>query len=410
MNIQITPRPLLGSVAAVTSKSHAHRLLIGAALSQTPTEVLFDNTSVDIETTITCLKALRENPRPILDCWESGSTLRFLLPVAMALHDNAVFTGSGRLPQRPISPLKEEMEAHGCTFSGSGKPGEICTVAGKLKGGVFALPGNVSSQFITGLLFALPLLEEDSEIRVISPLESESYVDLTLDTLAQFNIAAAKTQKGNFLRFSVKGRQAYLGPKSLTAEGDWSNMAFWIMGGLLSGDSAVTCTGLAFHSAQGDQQILRLASLMGGKILQKENRLMAMGSSLRGISIDASPVPDLIPVLAAAASVARGTTRIHHGVRLRLKESDRLSALYHCLSGLGANIREERDGLLITGVKKLRGGKVSGYHDHRIVMAMAIASIVCENPVIIEGAEAVDKSYPTFFKDFKALGGKVNVI
>ena len=413
MNIEITPRILVGSVNAVASKSHAHRLLIASALSKKPGKVSINTTSADIEATQACLRQLRADP-PILNCQESGSTLRFLLPIAMAMKDKSIFLGSGRLPNRPISPLKEEMEAHGCVFTNFHRKKddavEICQVQGRMQPGIFSLPGDVSSQYITGLLFALPLLKRDSQIQITSPLQSKGYVDLTLDVLKEFHIEVLTEEKKGCPIYYIRGGQQYIPPGDTAAEGDWSNIAFWVIAGILSRDSGIICRGLNIESTQGDRAILNLARRMGGTILTKGNRILTMAAPLTGIHIDASAIPDLVPILAVAAATASGTTHIHNAQRLRIKESDRLAAMYDCLSKLGADITEEPGGLIIKGVPRLKGGTVSGYNDHRIVMAMAIASIVSDGPIIIEGAEAVNKSYPTFFEDFQELGGEYRVL
>lgn len=413
MKIEITPQILVGSVNAVASKSHAHRLLIASALSKKPGKVTINTTSADIKATQACLRQLKAET-PILDCQESGSTLRFLLPIAMALKEKSIFLGSGRLPQRPISPLKEEMEAHGCVFANyhrkKDESVEICQVQGRLRAGIFTLPGDVSSQYITGLLFALPLLKHDSQIRITSPLQSKGYVDLTLDVLKMFHIEVLAEEKNGSLVYYIRGGQQYISPGDTVAEGDWSNIAFWIIAGILSKDSGIICRGLNVDSTQGDRAILNLARRMGGTILTKGNRILSMAAPLSGIHIDASAIPDLVPILAVAAATANGITHIHNAHRLRIKESDRLAAMHDCLTKVGADITEEPGGLIIKGVPKLKGGTVSGYNDHRIVMAMAIASIVSDGPIIIEGAEAVNKSYPTFFEDFQELGGEYCVL
>lgn len=405
MRVEIMPRTLTGTVQAVASKSHAHRLLIAAALSDDPAQVSIHTTSQDIEATKACLAQLQEEI-PVLNCCESGSTLRFLIPVAMALKEEAVFLGCGRLPQRPISPLKEEMEAHGCVFSKGTMEGEICTIKGKLQSGVFTLPGNISSQYITGLLFALPLVDGDSEIRITSPLESSKYVDMTLDVLKQFQVEVEIQMNDGCPTYKVKGGQKYQSSEDVTAEGDWSNIAFWVIAGILSGNPGIVCEGIRPESIQGDKEVAPLAAKMGGIIRQEGQTLTAARDQLNAIDIDAAEIPDLVPILSVAAATANGTTRIYNAGRLRIKESDRLAAMYDCLSRVGADITEEPEGLIIRGVPKLKGGTVDGYNDHRIVMAMAIASVVSENPIVIEGAQAINKSYPTFFDDFKALGGE----
>ncbi len=408
MRVEIQPGNLSGTVRAVASKSHAHRLLIAAALSGDPAQVNIRTSSQDIEATKACLAQLA-NDSPVFDCGESGSTLRFMLPAAMAVKDEAVFLGSGRLPQRPVSPLKEEMESHGCVFSNEGlilgEAREICCIKGRLNSGAFTLPGNISSQYITGLLFALPLLDGDSQIEITSPLESSKYVDMTLDVLDQFGIRISTDYHNDCPVYKIPGGQKYVSPQSTSAEGDWSNIAFWVIAGILSDSEGILCTDIDPASSQGDKEIAALAEQMGGIIHQNETGLSSKRNNLNSIEIDASEIPDLVPILAVAASTANGTTRIYNAGRLRIKESDRLTAMYDCLSSVGADITEEPDGLIINGVERLNGGTVSGYNDHRVVMAMTIASTVSDGPIIIEGAEAINKSYPTFFEDFKALGG-----
>lgn len=408
MKIEIIPGSLSGTVRAPASKSHAHRLLIAAALAGGSTGVNIHTTSQDIEATKSCLAQLSRDI-PVLDCGESGSTLRFMLPVTMALKDEAVFCGRGRLPERPLSPLKEEMEAHGCSFSRT-DTSEICRVKGRLQPGTFTLPGNISSQYITGLLFALPLLDASSRIVITTPLESSGYVDMTLDVLKQFGISISVETSGGCPSYTIGGNQTYTVPNELTAEGDWSNIAFWIIAGILSKGDPVRCEGLSMDSLQSDRAVASLAEEMGGLIRHDNSSLTAERNELNAIEINASGIPDLVPVLAVAAATADGTTRIYNAERLRIKESDRLAAMCDCLSRIGADIAEEPGGLIIRGVPALRGGTVSGYNDHRIVMAMTVASIVSEGPVIIEGAEAINKSYPSFFEDFKALGGNFRVL
>lgn len=380
------------------------------ALSSNPGEVIMDTTSVDIQATKECLLHLSD-AIPNLQCQESGSTLRFLLPIAMTQKNKVIFTGSGRLPTRPLSPLKEEMESHGCHFSKTtGNSQEIFTVEGRLTCGNFILPGNISSQYITGLLFALPLLCGDSQISITSPLESSAYVDLTLEVIRSFGVKICVTEKNSLLTFHIFGRQEYVSPGAVKAEGDWSNSAFWIIGGIIEKNSAITLTQLDSNSSQGDSKILSLAKAMGGVIKSSNHEICALPRKLRGIEIDGSGIPDLIPILAVAASVSEGQTRIYNAARLRIKESDRLASMTECLKALGGKIEELEDGLIIQGVPYLTGGIVDSHNDHRIVMAMAIAASCASEPITIKGAEAVNKSYPDFFKDFSRLGGKINVI
>lgn len=395
MNILIQPGPLKGSVSAIPSKSHGHRLLISAALSSPPGKVQLQETSEDLEATRNCLAALEEQV-PVLPCRESGSTLRFLLPVAMARKEQVRFLGEGRLLQRPLSPLKEAMELHGCSFQ-LGK-GEL-EVKGRLQSGIYRLPGDVSSQYVTGLLFALPLLAEDSEILLTSPLESKGYVDMTLEVLAASGIHVEATTQTGALdsngkplpKFIIPGNQQYRSPAETTPEGDWSNAAFWLAANYVGFANRVTCTGLSQTSLQGDRIVAEL---------------------LRDFPnvIDGSQIPDLIPILAVVAAVRPGITTISHAERLRLKESDRLETTVQLIRDLGGDAEERPDGMVIRGKPLLRGGQVDGCNDHRIVMAAAIAATNCTEPVTILGAEAVNKSYPGFFRDYKGLGGRINEI
>jgi len=427
MDVRISPSRLHGEVKAVASKSDAHRSIICAALSDVPTTIRIDTFSDDILQTVDCVKDLgacvemkaqdfvRITPIPFassgtdqtvsshayLDCGESGSTLRFLLPVAAALGGRVTFTGKGRLPDRPLSPLLEEMEGHGCRFSSDRLP---LTVEGPMTGGIFNLPGNVSSQFISGLLLALPLTKAGGGITLSTPPESSGYIDMTISSMKRYGIRVDITEDGYF----IEGGQRYRSPGRLEVEGDWSNSAFWLVAGALSGE--VACTGLNPDSVQGDSLIVDILSIMGTVISRSGTAISARHSLLNAVEIDASGIPDLVPILSVAASVADGTTVIRNASRLRLKESDRLYAVTDCLTRIGAQICELDDGLMITGKKELSGGSVDGYNDHRIVMAMAIASTVCRSDVIISGAEAVNKSYPRFFEDFRMLGGVADVI
>jgi 3-phosphoshikimate 1-carboxyvinyltransferase len=395
MKMIIQPGPLSGTLSAIPSKSHGHRLLIAAALSSPQGQVQLTETSEDLEATRTCLSALHESD-PVLPCRESGSTLRFLLPVAMAHQSHVRFLGEGRLLKRPLSPLKEEMERHGCRFH-MGK-GEL-EVKGLLQSGSYHLRGDISSQYVTGLLFALPLLAGDSEILLTTPLESCGYVDMTVQVLTDAGIQVnISTQEGTFgphrealLKYNIPGGQHYQSPELTIPEGDWSNGAFWLASNYVGFGNRVTCNGLSEDSLQGDRIISDL---------------------LRDFPnvLDGSQIPDLIPILAVVASVRPGITTIKNAERLRLKESDRLETTVRLIRDLGGDAEELPDGMVIRGKPLLRGGTVDGCGDHRIVMSAAIASTVCTEPVIITGAEAVNKSYPGFFRDFKGLGGKINEI
>ena len=418
MQITIAAPPRGGEVAAISSKSHAHRLLIAAALADGKTEIACGEVNDDILATTHCLEALGARiaynggsfsvtpiPRPltpdarILECGESGSTLRFMLPVACALGANASFAMRARLPQRPLSPLYEELAAHGCALSPQGS--NPLAVSGQLTGGVYTIAGNVSSQFITGLLLALPLLAQDSRIDITGALESRPYVDITLQTLAEFGITIAE-RDGSFF---VRGGQRFVSPEAPIVEGDWSNAACWLALGAITG-GPVTVTGLRQQSPQGDKAILDLLAGFGAKVETSGSRVTVRGGMLQGIEVDARAYPDLVPILAAVALAAKGQTIIRNAARLRLKECDRLAGIANTLRTFGASVTELPDGLLIDGGQPLNGGIVSSEIDHRIVMMSAVASALCDGDVTILDAEAVNKSYPRFFDDFRALGGK----
>ncbi len=423
MNVRISPHPLSGTIAAPASKSEAHRLLICAALSNQQTHIHINASSNDIEATIGCLRALgasivqkkdefvvtpinTENipDTPLLDCQESGSTLRFLLPVVTALCEHANFSGSGRLPDRPIGELLNEMERHGVVFTSNKLPLET---KGKLQPGEYRLPGNVSSQYITGLLLALPLFKQDSRLTLTSSLQSAAYVDITLDALSRFGVVPKKVKDGTQITgYDIYGT-AFCSPGVVTAGGDWSNAAFFLAAGAL-GDP-VSVTELDMNSPQGDRKILELLRIFGAEVEVHGDTITVSPAPLHGHEIDIDPTPDLLPILSVIACYSSGTTAFVNGARLRLKESDRLSATAAMIRSLGGRVHELSDKLVVQGTP-LDGGTVDGYHDHRIVMAAAIAAVCCTGDVTVIGAEAINKSYPNFFKDYETLGGEVHVL
>jgi len=389
---QITPSNLSGSIPAIPSKSMAHRLFICAALADGETEVECQGTSKDIESTRACLAAMQSGCK--LPCGESGSTLRFLLPVAAALGLDAEFHMEGRLPQRPLHPLDEQLTAHGVTLTRP-QP-DILKISGKLAPGEYTLPGDVSSQYISGLLFALPLLDAPSTLTVTGKIESAPYIEMTLDALRQFGVHV--TIEENVFHIPACG---YRSPGKAVVEGDWSNAAFWLCAGALG--KPVTVTGLDPNSLQGDKAIFDLLAAFGAETKQEGDTYTVSPAPLKALEIDAAAIPDLVPVLSVVAAAAAGTTRIYNAQRLRLKESDRIASVKAMLEALGASVEETADGLLIHGGKPLSGGTVDSCNDHRIAMAAAVASVICQNPVTVLGAEAVEKSYPNFWRDFQDL-------
>lgn len=420
MILQLTPMPLSGKIKAIASKSVAHRLLICAAFADRPTDILCEELNRDIEATAACLRALGAgmvrngtlyHVTPIralpehatLPCGESGSTLRFLVPVVAALGVSASFVMESRLPDRPLSPLREELEAHGVCLSAAGSnPLEL---SGKLIGSRFSIAGNVSSQFISGLLFALSLRAEPSVLTVVGKIESAPYLEITADALSLFS--ARPEQNGSVYTVSACGK--LISPGTIAVEGDWSNASFALSAGAI-GKHPVTVYGLNPHSHQGDRAMVSLLERFGAKIEEHDGSYTVFPSPLRGITVDASQIPDLVPILATVASVAKGETRIVGASRLRLKESDRLVAVSAMLNHLGASVAETEDGLIIQGKNTLAGGRISSFNDHRIAMSAAIASSVCVSPVIIEGAESAAKSYPGFWEDLNTLGAKAEIL
>lgn len=401
MKVTVNGKGLHGQIPAIASKSMAHRLLICAALSSDPSQIRCETVSEDISATADCLRALgcdinyaggifylspsRFPERVTVNCRESGSTLRFLLPVVGALGVGCHIDMQGRLPMRPLSPLYGELCRHGMSLSPEGS--NPLLLSGKLRGGRYTIRGDVSSQFISGLLFALPLLSEDSELIITGKRESVSYVEMTLYALRVFGIKINVTQEG----YSIPGRQKYRSPGSVSVEGDWSNGAFWLTCAALG--APITVTGLDTESLQGDRAVT--------------DALEKICTSCDRVMIDACHIPDLVPVLCVAAMAQKKTTVIYNASRLRLKESDRIETTARLLRAVGASVTVTEDGLRIKGdPEKLHSGVVNAAGDHRIAMAAAVASVVCGD-VTIEGAESVNKSYPSFFEDFRRLGGNV---
>ncbi len=418
MNIVCRPSELSGTVRAIPSKSDAHRKLICAALSENGgTLPLYPPFCDDIAATVRCLTALgavfsetpdglrvtpvRRQAHAALDCGESGSTLRFLLPVAMCVCDNIAVTGHGRLPERPIDTLTKAMSAHGVQFSGGKLP---LNAAGTLTGGVYEIAGNISSQFLSGLLMALPLCESDSEIRLTTALQSSKYVDMTLDTLRLFGAEITVSEQDGFLRYAIKGKQKLHFPDEITIDGDWSNAAFWLAAGAVGDGRSVTVGGLDPDSTQGDKAIAEILRDAGTDVQWNANGITVSGGAMRGINASMEEIPDLLPILAVCAACAEGTSHFTNAERLRIKESDRLSAVAELLRAIGGQADELPDGLTVRG-GQLTGGTVDAQNDHRLVMAAAIAALRCTEPVTILGAEAVNKSYPSFFSDYRQLGG-----
>lgn len=428
MDVTIEPHPLSGTVAAVASKSVAHRLLILAALANGTTDIDCNTTSRDIDATARCLEALgariartrrgfRVRPIPrdadgaplaasgaTLDCGESGSTLRFMLPVAAALGRPCALDGHGRLAKRPLSPLYEELLSHGARLSQRGVL--PLRVEGSLAGGTFDIPGDVSSQYVSGLLMAAPLLPGGVRVRVSEPFESRAYVTITTDGLRTFGVdvrVGREQADGTSFEVFEVAPQPVRTPGTVAVEGDWSNSAFWLAAGAIRGPVCVT--GLDPRSSQGDRAIVGAASLLGARARTAGEAATAEHAALVGRTVSVAEIPDLVPPIAAMAAYARGETRITDAARLRLKESDRLETVRAAIAGMGGDATVEGDDLLVRGTGTLPGGVVDAANDHRIAMMAAVCAAHAQGPTTIRGAECVAKSYPTFFEDFRSLGG-----
>lgn len=408
--MKIEPSKLIGEVTVPPSKSMAHRAVICASLANGRSVIKNIQLSDDIRATIDGMRAfgaviLQEEDTLIIDgvgsetkrrsheidCNESGSTLRFFVPLATLFEGETRFIGRGKLGQRPLDTYQEIFEEQGLYYEAEDTEKLDLTVEGRLKPGEYYMPGDISSQFITGMLLTLPLLEGGSTLTLTTDLESKGYVDLTLSILKEFGIEIA--HDAQYKQFHIKGNQDY-SPLEYTVEGDYSQAAFWLSAKALGSD--VKVNGLKEDSLQGDQEILSILKKLSDESEQER-------------TIDGAQVPDIIPVVALVACLSKGKTRIINLERLRIKESDRLLATQKELSALGAQIDVHGETLHISGVSSLAGGKeVWSHKDHRMAMMLAIASTVCEQSISIKDAEAVTKSYPNFWEEFDYLGGQIS--
>jgi 3-phosphoshikimate 1-carboxyvinyltransferase len=379
-----------GAVTLPPSKSILHREIIRSFLSGVSPDVPV-GVSDDIDATARCMRALMTGA-DALDCAESGSTLRFLIPIAAALGRRVRFTGRGRLLSRPLTPFLDELTRHGAVCE---LTSDALFVSGQLTAGTYRLPGDISSQFVTGLLFALPILSGDSEIVLTSPLESAAYVDLTLDALSRAGVRVTVTGTGDY---KIPGGQTYA-RGALIAEGDYSQAAFFLVAGALGRD--VSVPGLREDSIQGDRAVLDILRAAGITLTRENGAIRALPGRAAPCDIDVSGIPDLVPPLAALFAYGDGASRLYNAARLRHKESDRLEAVRYELYALGADIRIEGDSLVITGQTRLRGGECDSRGDHRIAMMCAVAAIGCVGPVTLTGGGCVRKSYPGFWRDFE---------
>ena len=429
MKIKIKPGNLNGTIEIPPSKSYSHRAVIAAALAENGKKSKIDNLkfSVDITTTTDIMEnwgAEVERFESALDiagndgkvapkdkyvqCNESGSTIRFLIPIGITRENELIFDGKGKLVDRPLDSYYRIFEEQGLKYETTG--GKLpLTVNGKLKPGNYEIDGNISSQFITGLLYALPLLDGDSKLTINKNLESKGYVDLTLEIL---KLAGIEIVNNDYKSFDIRGNQIYK-PFDYTVEGDYSQVAFWIVAGIISAnrDNEVKCLHVNKNSLQGDREIIEIVTRMGANLEIFDDYVIVKPSKTKGTVIDISQCPDIGPILTVLAALSEGETRIINGERLRIKESDRITSIKTELNKLGGNVDEEGDSLIIQGVDGFTGGvTVSAWNDHRIAMSLAVASTRCEKEIILEEAESVRKSYPHFWDDFVKMGGEIEVI
>ncbi len=401
MTVEIIPEMLKGELSAPSSKSICHRILCAALLSDSDTRIYLNCFSDDILATCRCVSELGKKveinknggyidvlnskkvslEKKILDAGESGTTARFMLSLASVLCDEVVLTGRGRLVERPFSALCEQLKSGGVSIDSDSLP---MNCKGRLKSGIFYISGNISTQYISGLLFALSVVCGDSEIRVTTRIEGFPYIQMTIDVMKMFGVNV----KFENNVFYVKGNSKYISPGVVHSEADWSNAAFFIVANHIGCD--VLINNLEMNSSQGDK------------------RIMSLCENIK--DTDVSDIPDLVPILSVLYATSGRDVKIYNAGRLRLKESDRISTTCAMLRGLGGEVEEKKDEIIIHGKDYLTGGICDSFNDHRIAMAAAIASVKCKHKVIIKNAEAVNKSYPKFFEDFASLGGKFNVI
>lgn len=414
--IAIKPKKIKGSVQVPPSKSLTHRAIICASLARGKSVIRNIEYSKDIEATIAAMKALgtmifqyddyleidgtttffRNNCD--IDCCESGSTLRFMIPISIVCEANIHFTGEGRLGERPLDIYYRIFDQQNVSYLYRENVLDLY-IRGQLRGGIFEIPGDVSSQFISGLLFALPLMDENSKIIITSPLQSKGYIDLTLQMLNQYGIYVINH---DYQEFIVPGCQQYQ-PCDYTVEADFSQAAFYLVAGALG--NHVSIQGLNLKSKQGDKEAIDILERMGCQMITEEKGYQMHSEILSATYIDGAQCPDIIPVIALACALSEGVSVIHHIARLRMKECDRLHATVEVINQLGGIAKEKEDSMVIEGVSSLKGGCVSTYNDHRMAMMEAIASTVCEDVVVIDKKECVQKSYPKFWEDFESLGG-----
>lgn len=398
-SVKISKSKLNGSIHIPPSKSAAHRALICSFLAGGGNvSPIID--SKDMKATLGVIQSLKSN-ESILNCIESGSTLRFMIPVAASLGRNVTFVGEGSLLPRTIGEYLSILPQHGVRVNSSGTL--PMTINGKLTNGSYEVSGDVSSQYITGLLLALANIDGDSAVILKTPLQSKPYVDMTVKVMSDFGVDVTETDFG----YLVHGGQKF-NKMDYVVEGDWSQAAFFLVAGAIGSD--VTVTGLDMNSTQGDKAIVDVLKQFGANIVCGNNIVHCNSGNLTGCEIDATDIPDLVPILAVLGAFSSGTTVIKGAQRLRYKESDRIESVITNLKRIGADVTETHDGMIIKGGAKLRANHLAGFNDHRIVMAFAIAGLYLDGETIIDDAQSINKSYPSFFEDYNLIGGRADVI
>lgn len=396
--VQIKPSELNGKIIIPPSKSAAHRALICSFLAGggNVSPIIESN---DMKATVGVLKSLK-NGEKMLDCIESGSTMRFMIPVAAALERDVTFIGQGSLLSRTIGEYLELLPKHGVSVESNGfLPLKI---SGCLENGSFEVNGDVSSQYITGLLLALATLEGDSAVILKTPLQSKPYVNMTVKVMADYGVKVAETDFGYLIHGGQKFKKL-----DYIVEGDWSHAAFFLVAGAIGGD--VTVSGLDMNTTQGDKAIIDVLEKFGAKVETGENSVCVKEGRLHGADIDAGNIPDLVPIIAVLAAFSEGKTVISGAERLRFKESDRIKSVVDNLKLMGADVSETADGMIIYGGKELKAAELKGYNDHRIVMSFSVAALFLDGITTIDDAYSINKSYPEFFDDYNSIGGNADV-
>ncbi|QKH80517.1 3-phosphoshikimate 1-carboxyvinyltransferase [Finegoldia magna] len=423
MNVKIKPNEIKGKMKSIPSKSLLHRAIILSGIAKDREIILeqVNTISEDIEATLTCIEKLGaktkvegdsiritslgniKKSKVELHCKESGTTLRLLLPLVSTFSKEATVDCSEGLRKRPIRELIETLEESGLYFKEKGFP---INISGNVTTDFFKISGDISSQYVSGLLLLSSLLDQRSSIYLTTKLESRAYVNITIKVLRDFGIIVNELEEGVFEIYG--GRDKILPPKEYQIEGDWSNAAFFLVGGCL-GDS-IKMSGLNLESSQGDKKIVQILKKAGAILTCSDDFISSNRSHLNSFEVDFSETPDLFPILSVVAALSKGQSILKGGERLKLKESNRIESTFQMLKSLGADVKKREDGLIIQGKEILDGGIVNSFNDHRIVMSVTMASIRCKEPVSIVNAGAVKKSYPNFFEDFKKVGGIFDVI